>query len=495
MVELHPSHNAAPFSNDHSLRAGFVPLRQTSQQAPLFVAQARSDGQIDLVELSKCLGGAMPVYQLGTDGSSVASTREGLAALMVSTILRVQPRGPYRLAGVGASGVLAYEIGLHLLGQDQQVEFIGLVGPQPVMRQDLPMPTASLSTTLFADRAQAGWSAMLPGLNVVALTKTRSRIELRALATALLGLHDKAWQQRRAPELDYNPHIVIQTGRPIAQQGHGRLFCIPGAGDSITGFTSLAGALGPQWTVHGLQPRGVDGLLVPHATVEAAAAMYLDAIESAQRDGPVHLLGHSFGGWIAFQLACQLQAANRPPASLTLIDSEAPAMLMNLGREHTGQEVAQRFIDSLELIADRPLGVPQAALAAADDAGRLQLVYETAVKAGLLSPRARPQTFQGPLRTFGAALRTIYQPSLNCAVPTRLVLVPDKRLSAEEDDRQSRLMVDGWRSLLPQLAHWTGPGNHMTILRSPHVDELVRWWQKDQPLTARQGGVAPNLVI
>ena len=56
---------AAHLLSDDSLRAGFVPLRQGGRQTPLFVAQGRSTGQIDLQDLNKYLSGAMPVYLLG----------------------------------------------------------------------------------------------------------------------------------------------------------------------------------------------------------------------------------------------------------------------------------------------------------------------------------------------------------------------------------------------------------------------------------------------
>ncbi|MEO3715881.1 alpha/beta fold hydrolase [Roseateles flavus] len=488
---------AAHLLSDDSLRAGFVPLRQGGKQTPLFVAQGRNTGQIDLQDLNKYLSGAMPVYLLGRHAGRHAATREGQAASMLRTIRRIQPNGPYRLAGVGAFGILAYEIALQLLGQDQEVEFIGLLGPQPDLAADLPMPAAALSVHLFAPSEQAGWSGSLPGLQLAQQGPgLGARATVRALAAQLMALQAKPEIGRsRAPELDYQPHIVIQSGRQSPLNRHAPLFCIPGAGDSITGFAALAGALGPDWSVHGLQPRGVDGLMVPHASVEAAAAQCMSAIESVQGNGPVHLLGHSFGGWVAFHIAGLLQAANRPAASLTLIDSEAPGTQGTLGREYTPLEVMEQFIESLELVAERSLGLSSAALASLDDAGRLQQVFQAAVRVGLLPARARPQLLLGPLRTFGAALRTVYQPGPSCTVPARLVLVPDSRLPAQEVARKAAAMAQGWRQLLPQLSQWDGPGNHMTILRAPHVKALADWWLSDRSAAPASRPSTLNMVI
>ncbi|WP_256349730.1 thioesterase domain-containing protein, partial [Pseudomonas gingeri] len=92
---------------------------------------------------------------------------------------------------------------------------------------------------------------------------------------------------------------TIQTGRA----GRTPIFCVPGAGDSVTGFIGLTDALGADWPLIGLQPRGLDGAGAPHSRVESAARHYLQAIEQSHSHGPLHLIGHSFGGWVAFEMA------------------------------------------------------------------------------------------------------------------------------------------------------------------------------------------------
>lgn len=57
-----------------------------------------------------------------------------------------------------------------------------------------------------------------------------------------------------------------------------------------------------------VQHRGLDGGAEPFSLVETAAQAYLDAIDKVQPEGPVHLLGHSFGGWIVFEMAARLNA-------------------------------------------------------------------------------------------------------------------------------------------------------------------------------------------
>src|SRR6185312_15928563 len=104
------------------------------------------------------------------------------------------------------------------------------------------------------------------------------------------------------------------------------LFCIPGAGANITSFLDLIAQLAEDLPIYGFQPRGLDGMLVPHSTVSAAAKANLRAIYELDLDQPIHLVGHSFGGWIAFEMANLLVGAGKRVSSLTIVDSEAPSI-------------------------------------------------------------------------------------------------------------------------------------------------------------------------
>ena len=128
----------------------------------------------------------------------------------------------------------------------------------------------------------------------------------------------------------YSPVVTLQGGAA----GAAPLFCVPGAGSGVTSFIDLMSALDPSVPVHGLQPRGLDAEAPPHATVQAAAEHYLRALREACPAGPVHLLGHSFGGWVALEMALRLHEAGRPVASLTILDSEVPDDSEDVVREY-----------------------------------------------------------------------------------------------------------------------------------------------------------------
>ena len=51
------------------------------------------------------------------------------------------------------------------------------------------------------------------------------------------------------------------------------------AGGNVTSFTELTAHLDKEWTVYGLQPRGLDSILVPHSTISAAVESYIRMID------------------------------------------------------------------------------------------------------------------------------------------------------------------------------------------------------------------------
>ncbi len=270
-------------------------------------------------------------------------------------------------------------------------------------------------------------------------------------------------------EAAHQPLLRIQSGRA----GYAPVFCVPGAGDSVTGFVGLSEALGRDWPLLGLQPRGLDGEAVPHSQVEAAAQCYLAALAQECPQGPVHLVGHSFGGWVALEMALRLQAMGREVASLTVIDSESPG---GLGKPYTTTAALLRLIEAMQLAAGKPLGIDPVEFAERDEVAQRQWLHAGMVGVGLLPGRSAVDAMDGPARTYAAALRTVYRPLQRYNGVVRLVLAEDPSLDAAGNQREQGLMVEGWRRQGSGLQVWYGPGNHFTLLKAPNVLGLARWW-------------------
>jgi thioesterase domain-containing protein len=214
--------------------------------------------------------------------------------------------------------------------------------------------------------------------------------------------------------------------------------------------------------------------------------MYLKAIDAIQPDGRVHLIGHSFGGWIAFEIATQMRANGRSLASLTIIDSEAPHGNGMPGRAYTSTEVLIRLIEIMELAACKSLGIQSAEFKSQNESGQLRLLHEGMLRVGLLPRRSTPDALRGPIRTFGSALRASYQPQRPFPDPVRLALARDPRLDDQANKRERQSTLEGWRLWSPNITCWDGPGSHFSILKPPHVHVLADWWRNGLPLDGKK---------
>ncbi|MDT9001111.1 alpha/beta fold hydrolase, partial [Paucibacter sp. APW11] len=537
-----------------------VTIRGQGRQLPLFLVHP-GEGEVDYARrLAAVLDSDLPVYGLAASGflrgEPARQSVEEIAHHYVREIQRVQPHGPYRIAGWSIGGTIAFEICHQLLGADESVEFLGVmdtlanyrdklrdarqlvdpawylyhaaveqlpaktVKPMVAMRDagdldamletcqhaglfpaevDIDVlhrhlavrhglaravwnyvaPVLPLPFTLFAAREQKrddrtlGWGARhgaalrqctVPGDH-------RSMMEeghIDALGTAITAaLVDAAGQCMTAPA--HQPLVLIQRGRA----GRVPLFCMPGAGASVTSFAQLTQALGPDQPVYGLQARGLCGTQVPYSSVEAAARAYVRAIEEIVPSGPVHLLGHSFGGWIAAEMARQLEAIGRPPASLFILDSRGPRDKDDV-HYHTPTEALERLVSLYDLTVDKPLGLSARDFEPLGERERLELLRKRLIERRVLPARTDLTLLRGVAQVFFANINTSWCPPTGYARPVHVVVANAVSRSGPADaERDHAEVARRWRDYAPQLQLWHAPGNHLTLLSAPHVQALA----------------------
>jgi acyl-CoA synthetase (AMP-forming)/AMP-acid ligase II/thioesterase domain-containing protein/acyl carrier protein len=99
------------------------------------------------------------------------------------------------------------------------------------------------------------------------------------------------------------------------------LFCIHG----IALYRALAVALGPEQPTYGLSPNLVIDLRTGQSQgsleLKDIAARYLEAIREVQEHGPYYLVGFSFGGRVALEVARNLRQAGEEVAMLSVVDT------------------------------------------------------------------------------------------------------------------------------------------------------------------------------
>jgi thioesterase domain-containing protein len=101
-------------------------------------------------------------------------------------------------------------------------------------------------------------------------------------------------------------------------------------------------------------------------------------------------------------------------------------------------------------------------------------LHRLLVEVDLMPPRSEPDALRGPLSTFAAALRTRYRPQNSYPEALHLVLADDPKLNANNNRLHRARRVEGWQRWAPNLIYSHCPGNHVTMLRPPHVLVLAR---------------------
>ncbi len=106
------------------------------------------------------------------------------------------------------------------------------------------------------------------------------------------------------------------------------LFCVAGGGSPAVSLRPLADALGDDRACYGAQARGLEETARPDRSIEAAARRHLAEIRVIQPTGPYLLAGYSYGGLVAFEMACALEAIGERVALLAVLDTPSPSVML-----------------------------------------------------------------------------------------------------------------------------------------------------------------------
>jgi thioesterase domain-containing protein len=234
------------------------------------------------------------------------------------------------------------------------------------------------------------------------------------------------------------------------------LFLLHPAGGGVTCYQHLVAGLPPGPQVHAyrsiLGEGGRPGSLVELAT------KYVRDLRRQQPQGPYHLCGWSFGGILAFEMAAQLIAAGEQVAFLALLESRLRVPRLRLGLT-TDEDLLRIFLRDHEL-------------AIADDtaSARPGHALTQAKLRGIVPAQLSMDEFVDVATRYGAAFRDNvelarrYQPSGR--VP-RALFVEATQQTAPGSQHSD------WPQWADQLDREQVAGDHVSILRPPHVRRLV----------------------
>jgi amino acid adenylation domain-containing protein len=135
-----------------------------------------------------------------------------------------------------------------------------------------------------------------------------------------------------APTIEKLSRMLGQTEKlhswkslvPIKPSGNKPpLYIVHGSGLTVLVFHKLATTMDSDQPVYGLQARGLNGIDEPFDNLEKIASYYISEIFEQNPSGPYNLAGYSFGGIVAFEMAKQLIARGKKVNMLAIFDTFA----------------------------------------------------------------------------------------------------------------------------------------------------------------------------
>jgi amino acid adenylation domain-containing protein len=223
--------------------------------------------------------------------------------------------------------------------------------------------------------------------------------------------------------------------------------------------------------IYGIESRGLSGLPVDYS-VEVMARHYIEQIRERQPHGPYFLVGHCFGGLIAYEIARQLSAEHEPMGLVGLLDTfqrnlvEEDALLQDAPQNTGLPLILERFREDIKSLVRGPDRIGTWRKMTASTQTRLirtfyRVVYKLCSPFGWKMPAFlkdvkeanmiasycfRPKTYDGTIVHF------------RC----------EDRIETDPPD-SSRL----WQRLAKKVVVLDVPGNHNSMLREPGVHVLA----------------------
>ncbi|KAF9943889.1 hypothetical protein BGZ70_005306, partial [Mortierella alpina] len=173
---------------------------------------------------------------------------------------------------------------------------------------------------------------------------------------------------------------------PLKSQGdRPPLFCIHPAPGLSWSYRGLAEYLHAEQPLYGLQARGLDGKSPLASSMEEMTLEYLDHIRKIQPQGPYHLLGWSFGGVVALNMAAELQSRGESVPLLVIMDTT----FENVEEEETGPDIHLKYNEYLARLVRH---------SASDDALALKRTVEPILVNNIRLARAtKPPVYSGDI--------------------------------------------------------------------------------------------------
>ncbi len=276
-----------------------------------------------------------------------------------------------------------------------------------------------------------------------------------------------------AADATESPLVAIQPKGALPP-----LFCAPGTGGSVIYLRSLGNELA-QWDrpFYGLQAIRSPETNKPIQDISEIARLNIEALQTVQAKGPYHLCGHSFGSWVALEMALQLQNAGHEVAQLIVLDTGIPSE-KDLSRIANWDDTEWLMIIS-KTIGDtynQNLNISLEDLHDLSWDEQIQLLFTRMNENGLIDQHSGLEDVRSLVEMYKAQAQTLYEPGafkVKRLALIRAKTILDGFLEGMPQEMQND-PVWGWAKFSqesPTLEYVLG--NHLTMVQMPNAKDLA----------------------
>ncbi len=243
---------------------------------------------------------------------------------------------------------------------------------------------------------------------------------------------------------------------PLQPQGTKRpLFCIHPGGGNVVCYAPLSRELGNDQPLYGIRAPGVEAGEKPLKTVEEMATEYIRLMQTVQPNGPYAIAGWSFGGIVAYEMACQLESMGQHPSFVGVIDGSPVYSIAVLREIFPNSEISLARIN--EAHADQYFDHFQAAAAGA-----------------MLVPvgASRDHTHR-VLQLFASTMRAAVDYRAKSLDATMTLMVAKEKMGKSKYDP-----YQDWKRSCDTIDLHRVPGSHINMMQQPYVKSLARALRK-----------------
>lgn len=253
------------------------------------------------------------------------------------------------------------------------------------------------------------------------------------------------------------------------------LFMVHPIGGNVVCYGGLARSLKDKVNLIALQAPGTEGSSKPLQSIDAFAHLYADAIVNQYPEGPIHIGGWSFGGFIAFELQRELENRGRTVENTFLLDSII--LRKREGVEVTNTQLLNWFMWEL-LAGDWQKGhaITEVDFSTMDNDNIFEFIKSAAVERDILPSSSKAVQIENMYDVFYSNWQALlnYDPktsphpiTLFSATETlpQVLLDPHKVVESAHEEE-----LNGWGSLVKNVELVSVPGDHLTMMTVPNID-------------------------